>query len=67
MDFLHLLLEWIGLRYVWRIKELSLECLSQTQLGLLTAPKLSLGRFTIWTNLTPSLQKYAYYQVSRTC
>lgn len=33
MDFLHLLFEWIGLGYVWRIKEHSLECFSHTRLG----------------------------------
>lgn len=33
MDFLHLLFEWIGLGYVWRIEEHSLEILSQTHLG----------------------------------
>lgn len=33
LDFLYLLFEWIGLSYVWRIKEHSLEILSQTFLG----------------------------------
>lgn len=33
MDFLYLLFEWIDHGYVWKIKEHSLECLSQTHLG----------------------------------
>lgn len=64
MDFLHLLFELIDLSYVWRIKEHSLECLSQTHLGcwLLSAPKLSLG-WDLLFDLTPSLQRYSCYQV----